>query len=174
MAPSRADDSTTAGIAHATPRRSVVVRGLVTTLLAVLVVVGLLGFLGDRTAVARADDCGRELAVTYAPVARNGTGVVWRVELSDPAGLPPEVQVAIDAAYLQIFEHQRFYPEPTEETRDGDALLFTFTTEGQTSFVLEHDAYLAPRYSAARSGSVSLVEAGERVLTVSFRTVLVP
>jgi len=174
VAPSRAEDSTTAGIAHATPRRSVVVRGTVTALLAVFVVVGLLGLLGDRTAVVRADDGGRELAVTYAPVARNGTGVVWRIELSDPTGLPPEVQLAIDSRYLQIFDHQRFYPEPTEETRDGDTLLLTFTTEGQHSLVLEHDAYVAPRYSAARNGSVSLMEAGHRTLTVGFRTVLVP
>lgn len=174
MALSRAEDSTTAGIAHGSSRRSIVLRSTATAALAAFLLVGLLGFLGDRTAVVGAHDGLRSLSVTYAPVARNGTGVPWLVKLSDPAGLPREVQLALDARYFELFEHQRFYPEPAEETRDGDTLLLTFATEGQTTFVLEHDAYLAPRYTASRPGSVSLVQDGEQTLTVSFRTVLVP
>jgi hypothetical protein len=172
--PSRAEDSTTTGIETSVHRPTVVLRDIVTGLLALVLLAGLLGFLGDRSSVVRDTDGERSLEVTFAPVGRNGTGIPWLVSLHDPAGLPAEIQLAIDARYLAIFEHQRFYPEPSEETREGDELLLTFTTEGQETFVLEHDTYLAPRWSPPRAGSVSLVEDGERPLSVSFRTLLVP
>jgi len=175
VVPSRAPERpTTTGIARATPRRSVVARDVATALLAVLVVAGLTGFLGDRLAVVRDDDGVRSLAVTYAPVARNGAGLPWRVELHDPRGLPPEIDLAISTPYLDMLDHQRFYPEPVEETRSGDELVLTFATDGSASFVLEHDSYVQPRWTPLRDGTVSLLEDGRPALTVSFRTVLAP
>ena len=73
-----------------------------------------------------------------------------------------------------MLDHQRFYPEPVEETRSGDELVLTFATDGSASFVLEHDSYVQPRWTPLRDGTASLLEDGRPALTVSFRTVLAP
>ena len=171
---SRADSSTTASVAHAPRRSAVVARTITTSLLAVVVLLGAFGLLGERSSVVSASDGERELSLTYPPVARSGMNVPWRIELLDPTGLPSQVELEIDAAYLELFEHQRFYPEPAEEHRVGDTLVMTFDTGGETSLVVSHDAYVQPRYSAARSGSVALVDPDRTPLTVRFRTVVLP
>ena len=175
MAPSRAEGSTTAGVPLAPRRRSVVVRGIATAALAAFVLAGATGLFGERVAVVRADDGeGRSLAVTYAPVVRGGLDVPWRVELEDPRGLPDEVVLAVDPAYFQMFESQRFYPEPAEEARDGETWQLTFDTTGGTSLVVEFDAYVQPRFTGGRTGSVTVVDDSRPQLAVHFSTALMP
>lgn len=174
MVPSRAEGSTTAGI-RAGPRKvALVARGVTTALLAGFVLAGLLGLLGDRSRVASAHDGPASLSVKFAPLARGGTNVPWQVELHDPRGLPPQVDLVLDARYFEIFEHQRFYPEPAAERRDGDNLVMTFDTGQATSLVVAHDSYVQPRYSFERLGSVALLTDGVPTLTVPFRTVVLP
>lgn len=139
-----------------------------------IVLVGALGLLGERSSVVSASDGALELSLTYPPVVRSGMDVPWQIEVRDPAGLPSQIDLEIDAAYLELFEHQRFYPEPAEEHRAGDVLVMTFDTGGEPSLVVTHDAYVQPRYSAARSGSVTVVGPDHPPLSVQFRTVVLP
>lgn len=170
----RPDESTTASVAS-TPRRSALVaRSVTTSVLAVFVLAGLLGLLGDRSSTASAREGARELSLTYHAVVRSGMDAPWRLELRDPAGLPEQVELEIDASYFELYEHQRFYPEPSAEHRAGDRLVLTFDTGGETSLVVSHDAYVQPRYSAARSGVVSLAGTAQPSLSVQFRTVVLP
>lgn len=150
-------------------------RATATALLAVFVLLALAGLFGERTSVARADDgAGRSLQVTYAPVARGGLDVPWRVEVHDPAGLPAQLDLAIDPDYFAMFESQRFFPEPESESRDAEHWLMTFDTGGATSFVVEYDAYIQPRFDGGRAGSVEVVDPERDPLVVRFRTALMP
>ncbi len=175
MAPSRAEGSTTAGVPLAPRRRSVLTRGIATAALATFVLAGATGLFGERTAVVRAVDAeGRSLAVTFAPVARGGLDVPWRVELEDPRGLPDQVVLAVDPTYFEIFESQRFFPEPAQEARDGDTWQLTFDTTGATSLVVSYDAYVQPRFTGGRRGAVAVVDESRPPLAVHFRTALMP
>jgi hypothetical protein len=162
---------TTTDVVLEVPARARRARRLSTGALALLVLAGALGVLGDRTSQVSARDGATTLTVTYAPVLRAGAPLVWRLELRDPDGLPAEVVLALDAGYLGMLDHQRFLPEPSEERREGDTLLLTFPTGGAARFVLEQDAYAEPAFSAARTGAAAVVGTA---LAVRFRTVQVP
>lgn len=175
MEPSRAEGPTTAGLARAPRRTTVVLRGTATALLAAFVLLAAAGLFGERTSVARAvDSAGRTLEVTYAPISRGGLDTPWRVEVTDPAGLPAKLDLAVDPHYFTMFETQRFFPEPESEQRDAERWLMTFATGGATSFVVEYDAYIQPRFDGGRAGSVEVVDPGREPLVVHFRTALMP
>ncbi|MDQ2624526.1 MAG: hypothetical protein M3Y20_05135 [Actinomycetota bacterium] len=170
----QADEPTTATVAEAPRRSAIVARAVTTSLLALFVLAGLFGLLGERSSLVSAADGSRELALTYPAVVRAGMNAPWQIELRDPAGLPQQVDLEIDASYFDLYEHQRFYPEPAEESRHGDIHVMTFDTGGETSLVITHDAYVQPRYSASRSGSITYATPGQPSLAVQFRTVVLP
>lgn len=82
--------------------------------------------------------------------------------------------MAITGDYLDLYETQGWYPEPTEQTQDGEWVYLTFATEGQPVMVINFDAYIQPNAVLPRSGQLAVVVDGQPVDPLSFRTVLFP
>lgn len=144
-------------------------------LLVLFVAAGVFGFLGDREGVVEAPAAdGHRLRLEYAESARPGMDVPFRITLTRPEGLDPEVTLGLTADYLAMYETQGWYPEATEMTRDGEWVYLTFATEGQPEMVIDFDAYIQPNAVLTRSGLLALVVEGEPVDPLSFRTVLFP
>lgn len=144
-------------------------------LLVLVVLAGLLGFLGDRVGVVEgpAGD-GHHLRLEYAATARPGLDVPFEIRLTRPEGLDPEVTLALTGEYLDMYETQGWYPEPTEQTRDGEWVYLTFATEGQPEMVIDFDAYIQPTAVRPKSGQIALVVDGQPVAPLPFRTFLFP
>lgn len=155
-------------------RTGVALRRVATALLTLGVVAGAAGFFGVRQDHVVATDGGLTLTVDFPSLARAGNDAAFAVTVTDADGLGEKVELALDRRYLDLWESQRFYPEPSEETSDGDRVVLTFDApEDGTTMTIRFDAYLQP---AALSGADGVVEAtvAGRSTTARFTTVVVP
>lgn len=144
-------------------------------LLVLFVLAGLCGFLGDRAGVVEGTAAdGHHLRLEYAETSRPGVDVPFEIRVTRAEGLDPEITLALSDDYLDLYETQGWYPEPTEQTRDGEWLYLTFATEGQPVLTIDFDAYIQPNAVFPRSGELALVVDGEPADPLSFRTFLFP
>lgn len=155
--------------------RSLLWRRVGFLVLLLVVLAGLFGFLGDRTGVVEGPAAdGHRLRLEYAATSRPGMGVPFTIQLTRPEGLDPEVTLALTGDYLELYDTHGWYPEPTDQTRDGEWVYLTFATEGQPEMVISYDAYIQPNAVRPRSGQLAVVVDGRPVDPLSFRTVLFP
>jgi hypothetical protein len=148
-------------------------RGFLVLLLC-FVLAGLAGLLGVRTTTSEASEAGWTLSLEHAAVARPGLDVPWTVTVTRAGGFDDDVTLAVTGAYFDIFESQGFNPEPSDETRDGSTRYLTFTKPPGDTLVVAYDAYIQPASQIGRSGTVSVLDGGQRVASVDFRTFLMP
>ncbi len=149
-------------------------RQVVTALLTLGVVVGAAGVFGVRQDEAVATDGSLTVTVDHPRVVRAGNDAVLAITVTDSAGLGEEVELVLDRTYLDLWESQRFFPEPSEETAQGDRVVLTFDAPASgTTMTVRFDAYLQP---VAQSGADGTVEAtvGDRTATARFTTTVVP
>lgn len=143
--------------------------------LGLVVAAGLFGFLGDRVGVVEgASGQGQQLRLEYAETSRPGLDVPFRITLAQQEGLASEVTLALTADYLQIYETQGWYPEPSEQTRHGQWLYLTFATEGEQELTVDFDAYIQPTATGSHPGKLAVVVDGEPVDPLSFSTLIFP
>lgn len=167
-----------ATLEHLEPRRHDIVgtwaRRVVMTLLALLLVAGLGGWLGVRSATTSASELGWSVRVTYASVARAGLDVPWQVTVSHAGGFGSTVTLALSGDYLDIYETQAFHPEPSAEWRDASTLFLQFDAPSSDSMVVSYDAYIQPSAQEGRTGTVAVLQDGRRLATCHFTTHLLP
>lgn len=169
------DDSTLGmcGRSSRAPRPTLVRRVLV-ALLTAIVVAGAAGLFGVRSSEATAAADGWTVSVTYASVARAGLDVPWQVVVRREGGFTRPVVVAVTADYFDIYEEQGLDPAPATETADGERLYWTFEPPPGDELTVDFDAYIQPASQLGASGEVAVLEGGAEVVTVPFRTWLVP
>lgn len=148
-------------------------RGFLALLLA-FVLAGMGGLLGVRTSTAETSASGYDLSLRYASTARAGLDVPWQVTLTHPRGFAHDVTLAITGDYFDIYETQGFAPEPSDSTRGPDALYLTFAAPPGDTLVVSYDAYIQPSAQLGREGTLSVLEDGAPVVSVSFSTRLLP
>lgn len=149
-------------------------RRLLVGLLTVIVVSGAAGLFGVRSSEATASADGWTVSVTYASIARAGLDVPWKVTVRRDGGFSGPVTLAVTADYFDIYEQQGLDPEPSTETSDGEHLLWTFDPPPGDTLAIDFDGYIQPSSQLGASGEVAVIEAGAPVVTVPFRTWLVP
>jgi hypothetical protein len=154
--------------------RPTLVRRLLVALLTAVVVAGGAGLFGVRSSEATASAGGWTVTVTYASVARAGLDVPWQVSVGREGGFTGPITVAVTADYFDIYEEQGLDPAPTTETADGERLYWTFDPPPGTKLTIDFDAYIQPASQLGASGEVAVLEGGAPVVTVPFRTWLVP
>jgi hypothetical protein len=154
--------------------RPTAVRRLLVALLTAIVVAGAAGLFGVRSSEATASNAGWTVSVTYAAVARAGLDVPWKVTVHRDGGFTGPVTLAVTADYFDIFESQGLDPEPSSETSDGDRLFWTFDPPPGDQLSVDFDAYIQPSSQLGASGEVAVLNAGVPVVSVPFRTWLVP
>ena len=174
--PSRPERSSHPTLSDVVPRdrAGVRLRQVATGLLTLAVVVGAAGGFGVRQDEVVATDGSLTLTVLFPSLARAGNDAAFAVTVSDADGLGEEVELTVDRRYLDLWESQRFYPEPSEETAEGDRVVLTFDApDSGTTMTVRYDAYLQP---VALSGASGTVEArvGDDAATARFTTTVVP
>ena len=149
-------------------------RRLLVGLLTVIVVAGAAGLFGVRSSEATASGGGWTVSVTYASVARAGLDVPWKVTVRREGGFRGPIMLAVAADYFDIYESQGLDPEPSAETADGERLYWTFDPPPGDELSIDFDAYIQPSSQLGAAGEVTVLDGGGAVVSVPFRTWLVP
>jgi hypothetical protein len=142
--------------------------------LGLVVVLGAAGALGLHTSAVSSSEDGYRLSVEYPRVARAGLDTRWQVTVVHEGGFAHDVTLAVTAGYFDIFESQRFFPEPTDETRDGELLYLTFAKPPGETLTVGYDAYIQPSSQRGASATVAVMETGQPVASVDITTSLLP
>jgi hypothetical protein len=174
--PPRMSDDSTLGDIRPVERgpRPTLLRRLLVGLLTVIVVAGAAGLFGVRSSEATASNAGWTVSVTYAAVARAGLDVPWTVTVRRDGGFTGPITVAVTADYFDIYEEQGLDPAPATETADAERLYWTFDPPPGDELTVDFDAYIQPASQFGASGEVTVLDGGSEVVTVPFRTWLVP
>jgi hypothetical protein len=139
-----------------------------------VVALGAVGLLGLHTSSTAASQNGYRLTVDYPRIARAGLDTLWQATIEHDGGFAHDVTLAVSADYFAIFESQRFFPEPTDETRDGQTLLLTFARPAGDTLTIGYDAYIQPSSQRGASATVAVLDQGLSVASVHITTTLLP
>jgi hypothetical protein len=143
--------------------------------LTVLVVGGLVGVFGIRSATATDSGAGYTLSVLHAQVTRAGIAVPFHVDVRRAGGFTGPVEVQVQASLMERFDFQNFYPNPSKETATGRFLVYQFDPPPGDELRISLDARTAPDQNGSVGRyTVRLVAGGQTVAEVSFRMVVVP
>lgn len=159
------DGSTTPDVSdHRTERRNRLARRLALAAFTALVLVGLTGFLGVKTASVTADGvAGTRVRVSYPQVARPALAVAYEVEVSRPDGFDERIEIRINRSFLASFDENGVLPTPAEESADGDDVVWTFDPPAGTVFTLALDTRVEPGVQWRRTGNVTVTLGSERI-----------
>jgi hypothetical protein len=142
--------------------------------MALAVAADLFSLLGVHTSSVSSQRDGYTLTLHYPSVARAGLDTPWQATVTHPGGFGKQVTLAVTGDYFNIFETQGFHPNPSDETRDGTTLYLTFSAPPGDTFVVDFDAYIQPASQQGRSATLAVIDAGAPVVSVDFRTRLLP
>lgn len=139
-----------------------------------VVVAGLLGYLGMKTGTVSAASGGYQLQLQYPRIARAGLDTPWQLTVTRQGGFDGPVTVEVTSAYFDIFESQGVTPEPSDETTDGKWDRMTFDKPDGDTLTIDFDIYVQPASQVGRSGTARVLDHGQPAASVDFRTRLVP
>jgi len=145
-----------------------------TVILAIFVICGAAGFLGDSVRTETTEEAGYTLALTYPRVSRSGLDVPWELQISRDQPLPEQVMVAVTGEYFNIFEEQGLDPKPESQAADGEMEYWTFNTAGGNDISISVDHYVEPGAMTGSSGTVALYIDDELVAPIDFTTSMLP
>lgn len=150
-------------------------RRLFVAALSLFLLAGLLGWLGVRTGTVQAEGGGYELEVRYPKVARPGLSVPWEVTIRHPGGFDGPVTVATNSSYFDLFDENSFDPDPESTTSDGERIIWEFEPpdEGDTMDV-SLDTRVGPNIQLGTSGRTEILDEGQPVVTVEYKTWIMP
>jgi hypothetical protein len=148
--------------------------GLVALL--VVVVAGLTGLLGVRSATTTGEAAGYTLSVHHATVVRAGIAAPFHVTVRHPGGFNEPIRVAVSADLLERFDFQNFYPNPSKETATGTFVHYEFDPPPGDTFRLSLDARTAPDQNGSTQvyRTRLLAPGGAELVGVSFRMWVAP
>ncbi|MET0326003.1 MAG: hypothetical protein ABW219_12315 [Ilumatobacteraceae bacterium] len=150
---------------------------VVLTLIMVLGVVDAFGWFdayGVDTATARAEGGGYTLEVSYPSVSRPALASPFEIVITGPDGFDGPVTVAVTADYLKMWDENGLVPAPAAETMDGEWVLWEFDPPETDALRVFYDARIEPAVQSGRTGRVAVIDDGERVVQVEFRTEVRP
>lgn len=158
----------------ATERSGRTIRRIALGLFAVLVMLGLTGSLGVRSATVGAGPTnGLRIELTYARVARPALAVPFRLVVSQPGGFDDAVEVRIDREWMESFDENGVSPEPDAATTEGSDLVWTFDPPPGVVFTLSLDTRIEPGVQWKRKGTTT-VTSGDRRLSVAHTMWVLP
>lgn len=166
------DVPTLAGVAGVErARRARAWRRVGVILLALVVLLACLGWLGPREATASDPD---GLTVTYPQVTRSGADSAVKIEGEDLAEGAPVV-VEVPQALFDRLGLESIAPAPTTESATADTVTLTFEAPQGDDFAVELSGRLSTRSDIGPfSYDIRLTTEGAAPRTVSVRTWVLP
>ncbi len=142
--------------------------------MAAVVAAGASGLLGVHQSTTTASADGYTASFTYDRVARAGWDVPWRLSVSRAGGFDGPVTVAITGDAYEIYESQRFWPEPSQETRDQDRIYLTFDEPPGDTLVVDYDACIQPTAQRGREMEFTILTDDTPRVSLRASTTLLP
>jgi len=155
-------------------RRARNLRRIVICALVGVLVIGVAGFLGVRSATTTATDNGYELRVTHPRVTRPGLAVPITIRVEHRGGFDGPIVIAQNVKYLDLFDLNGVYPDPDASTSNGEDVVFEFEPPDGDVFEVRFDTRTGPNVQWGKRGETSVLVGGEPVVTVSYRTLVMP
>lgn len=156
-------------------RRARLARRAFLAAVVVVVVLGAAGVFGVRTGTAEATGGGFELELRYPSVARPGLAVPWSVTVRAPGGFDGPVVLASRSDYLDMFDENSLDPDPESSTSDGERTIWEFAPpEDGDTLEVSLDTRMGPNIHWGRKGETALLVDGEPVVSVRYRTWVMP
>ena len=146
--------------------------------LMVLVAVDAVGsnaIFGVDSTTTRASRSGTDLAVTYGVVSRPALATPFDIEVHQDGGFEGPVRIAVDQAYLRMWDENGLVPAPSAETVMGPWLVWEFDPPIGETLRVTYDARIEPAAQQGRSGAVAVLDPADAVIVqVDFTTRLWP
>jgi hypothetical protein len=130
---------------------------------------------GESTDVAVASGGGVELRVRYATVSRPALATPFDIFVRDEDGFDGPIHIAVAPAYVEMWDFQAWYPDPSESTATPDQIVYTFEPPDGTELRVFLDARIQPAEQSGRDGWVAVLDGdGARLARVDFSTRVLP
>lgn len=156
-------------------RRARLGRRLLLCVFATFLLLGATGVFGVRTARVSAAGGGYQLHVEYPRVTRAGHAVPLAVEVRKPGGFGEEpVVVAMRAGYFSLFDENGILPGPSAETADRENVIWEFDPPPGEVLRVRFDTRTGPNRQVGEKGTAAVLLDDAPVVTVSFRTWVMP
>ena len=127
----------------------------------------------DDATVSEAGRDGDVLTVRYPSVTRGALASPFEIVVERPGGFATDVELAIDAGYLALWDVNGVFPAPSSErSAAGGQVIWTFDPPDGDVLRVLYEARIEPAVQLeTRRGSISLLdEAGQPAITVRFST----
>lgn len=155
-------------------RRSRIFRRGFMTLLCGFLAAGLAGYLGVTSRTATAEGGGYRLTVTYGQFTRGGLATPWSFEVHHPGGFDGPVTVSTTSSYLDLFDENGFDPDPSKSTATPDEVIWEFEPPEGDTLAVSLDARIEPAAQWGRTGETSVIVDGGKVVSVTYKTWIMP
>lgn len=162
------------GPTHGGLARSRAGRRVIVAALALLVLAGATSLLGPRTQTHRANAGGHELTVTAPATTRSGLSHTLEITVRRAGGFDGPVTLAVDPAYLDLFDQHGITPQPSTQTASPQRVLWEVDPPPGDTLMVVLDARIAPGRYRGAPGFVTVTEGDIDVVRVDFRTRLIP
>lgn len=140
------------------------------------VLAGTASLLGGRLSVSSATAAGTGLQVTYAAVSRPGHDAGWVLEVRRRGGFDRPVRVAVDSAYLDLFDQVQLRPEPRSSSSGDGTTIWEFEPPAGDTLRVRLEARFDQEAIGGRTGRTAVLEDdGSRALVqVEHRSLVLP
>ena len=114
------------------------------------------------------------LAVLHTVVTRPALASPFEIEVSRNGGFDRPVEVAVERAYLQQWDVNGIYPEPSAQRGLDGWVVWEFDPPTGDQLRVVFDGRIEPAVQSGRSGAVAVIERDRPVATVTFHTRVLP
>ena len=150
---------------------------IVLTAIMALGVVDALGWFdayGVDTGTVRATGGGYTLEVSYPSVSRPALASPFEIVVTRAGGFDDPVVLAVTGDYLKMWDENGLVPSPAAETTDGEWVVWEFDPPNVDELTVFYDARIEPAVQSGRTGQVAVIDDGQHLLEVEFRTEVRP
>lgn len=142
-----------------------------------LVIATAVGMFGVRTASGTESAGGFQVEVAHAAVTRPGLATPFDVTVrtTDGSPLPSRLTIRVDSGYLAMFDENGLDPTPSSSYQTPQWTWWTFDNpDDREELKLSFDARLEPGVQWGRTGSVTVLGGDDELVSVAFRTWVIP
>ena len=156
-------------------RRARAARRAMLCVFAAVLLLGATGVLGVREGTVSATGGGYTLVVHYPAVTRPGHAVPYRFEIRKAGGFGDQpVVVRTTARYFDLYDENAVDPSPSAETATGEDLIWEFDPPPGEVLHVSTDTRTGPNRWRGESATTAILVGGFPVVSVSYRTRVVP
>ena len=142
---------------------------------AVLDGLGIVDVYGVNTDRVAATSGGFDLEVRYSTTSRPGLATPFEITVRRAGGFEEPIVLAVDSAYMSIWDENGLDPEPAASTSTATSLIWEFDPPPGETLMISFDARIEPAAQRGKPGRVAVLGGdGSEVVAVEFSTSVLP